>query len=124
MTETVDQILASRKKGDKQPKSDLQKAIRKLRKIERLLDRLVAAACPEDHAEFSGDWEKIYDVVFSRRPEDIKLQTHAALELAGTSFPDYYDPDSSYESDVRAWIEAFKRVLEDLEAREASRDDD
>lgn len=123
MPETVAQILASRSEKTSSRKSDLEKAVGKLRKIDRLLDRLTTAARPESDSEGWGDWELIFNAIFSSDPHDIKLRTHAALDLAGASFPDYYDPDTTYEADARAWIEAFKEILEKLEAR-LRRDDD
>jgi len=116
MAMTVPQILAEMRAPGKRPKTDFEKGLGRLRKIERLLDRLTSAARPEDDPEGSDDWTKIYGAVFSGDPRDITLRTHAALELTGYRFPSYCDPDTGYEEDVRAWIQAFKEVLERVEA--------
>ena len=118
MALTVADILAD-SKGPKQPKTDLQRGLGKLLKINRLLDRLVAAARPEDNPDGHDDWHQIFRAIFSSDPADIKPRALAALDLAGFRFPDYYDPDTSYEADVRAWIEAFKEVLARVEERAA-----
>ena len=124
MPETVADIIAGIRKQDKQPKNDLQRAVGRLRKIDRLLDRLVAAARPETVTEGWDDWELVYSAIFSSDPSDIKPRTDAALDLAGATFPDYCDPDTSYEADVRAWIETFKEILAKLEARLGGKDRD
>lgn len=124
MPETVADIIADTRKQEKQPKNDLQKAVGRLRKIDRLLDRLVAAARPETDTEGWEDWQLVYSAIFSGHPSDIKPRTDAALDLVGASFPDYCDPDTTYEADVRAWIETFKEVLARLEARLGGKDRD
>ena len=115
MPKTVADILADSKAPKDRPRPDFEKGLRKLRKIDRLLDRLVAAARPEDDPVGHGDWELIYDAIFSKNPADIMPKAHAALELTGYRFPDYCDPDTTYEADARAWIEAFKEVLAHIE---------
>lgn len=119
MALTVADIIAESKAPKTKPRSDFEKGLRKLRKIDLLLDRLVAAARPENDADCWDDWQKIFDAVFSRDPADIKPRALAALELTGFHFPDYYDPDTSCQEDVRAWIEAFKEVLARVEDRAA-----
>ncbi len=119
MPETVADILAGRSRPKDSQRSDFEKGLRKLRKIDRLLDRLVAAARPESDPVGHGDWELIYDAIFSRDPADIMPKAHAALELTGYRFPDYCDPDTTCEADARAWIEAFKDVLAHIERASA-----
>ena len=116
MAMTVPQILADMRGGSKQPKSALQKALGKLRKIDRQLDDLTSVARSEDDPVGSDDWDLIYGAIFSSDAADFKIRTHEALEQAGYRFPDYYDPDTTYEADSRAWIGAFKEVLERIEA--------
>lgn len=45
------------------------------------------------------DWEQKYDMIFS---EDMSRKVHL----------DYYDPDTSYEEDVCAWVDAFDSYME------------
>ncbi len=41
------------------------------------------------------EWVDKYDMIFS---DDISMKFHL----------DYYDPDTSYEEDVLAWVQAFE----------------
>lgn len=116
MAETVAEILAARGKEPRKKRTDLQRGLDRLHKIDRLLKRLVRAARP-DHD--SDDWKLIYEALFTRDPEGIRPRTLAALELAGFDFPDYYDPDTSYDDDVLSWIRAFEGVLAKVEERAA-----
>ena len=43
------------------------------------------------------------------------MESKKALEKLGKSFPNYCDPDTSYEEDARAWHRAFEEVLEEIE---------
>lgn len=122
MAITVEQILAEGPDGRNSPKSDIDRCLKKLRKIEAFLDRLMAAVRMDDVSDREHDWELIYDKIFSREPDDIKMRTQRALEIAGFSFPDYYDPDTSYEEDARAWIDAFREKRRQIEDRRDGRD--
>ncbi len=51
----------------------------------------------------SLDWSTKYDMIF-------KLSK--SMRLAGVD-PDYYDPDSSYEEDVRAYTNALDEIFKD-----------
>lgn len=124
MPQTVADILTDRKTPKDQPRSNFEKGLRKLRKIDRLLDRLVAAARPEDDPVGYDDWKLIYEAVFSKDPADIAPKAHAALALTGHRLPDYYDPDTSCQDDVRAWISAFKEALAGIEAHGVNADRD
>lgn len=122
MPQTVADILADRNRPKDQPRSDFERGLRKLRKIDRLLDRLAAAARPENDPDGYDDWKLIYEAVFSKDPADIAPKANAALALTGHRFPNYCDPDTSCQDDVRAWISAFKEILEHIEAQDAAND--
>lgn len=47
-------------------------------------------------------WETKYDLIFSKR---ISRRVFSLINL------DYYDPDSSYEDDVRAFMDAFNETM-------------
>ena len=51
------------------------------------------------------DWELKYDLIFS---EDISKRIFSLINL------DYYDPDTSYEEDVRAFMNALEEKAEQL----------
>lgn len=53
-----------------------------------------------------ADWETKYDLIFS---DDISV----AVRRTGVGF-DYYDPDTSYEEDVRAFVDALVAKAEEL----------
>lgn len=55
----------------------------------------------------SASWETKYEAVFN---EDVSLRMRALCP----SF-DYYDPDTSYEEDVRAFQRAASEKADDLE---------
>jgi hypothetical protein len=57
-----------------------------------------------------ADWKMKFDVVFKRHHAIIR----GLLERCGISF-DWYDPDTSYEEDVRAYMRALTELRERLE---------
>lgn len=57
------------------------------------------------------DWETKYDLVFC---ENVSRRVFKLLKELGVSF-DYYDPDTSYEEDLRAFANALKEKVEELE---------
>ena len=50
--------------------------------------------------EAVSDWEVVYDVVFSDT-------INGAIIAMGLS-PSYYDPDTTYEEDARAYVSALR----------------
>lgn len=118
---TVEQILAQGPDYGKAPKSDIERCLKKLRRIEAFIDRLMNAVRMDDVHDREHDWELIYDKIFSRDPDDIKMRTWSALAIAGLSFPDYCDPDTSCEEDARAWIDAFRHKRREIEDRRDGR---
>ena len=48
-------------------------------------------------------WEEKYDLIFS---EKLSRKVHALITL------DYYDPDTSYEEDVSAFVSAFNERMQ------------
>lgn len=52
------------------------------------------------------EWKQKYDLVFQTHRHKIE----PALEDAGLNL-EYYDPDTSYEEDVRAYVYALERLL-------------
>lgn len=50
-------------------------------------------------------WEEKYDLIFS---ESISKAVFRLIDL------DYYDPDTSYEEDVLAFVQALKDKVQDL----------
>ena len=53
----------------------------------------------------SVDWEVKYDLIFSKR---VSGKINDLISL------DYYDPDTSYEEDVTAFVNALNDKLQDL----------
>lgn len=51
-------------------------------------------------------WETKYHTVF-------KVEFHEMVQEVLGKIPDYYDPDSSYEDDVRAYLNAILSELEE-----------
>lgn len=68
--------------------------------IDRAYDKVVESECSEEA------WEALYHFVFSDRV------SHKICEIL-PSF-DWFDPDTTYEEDVMAWIMAFYGLIRDL----------
>ena len=66
----------------------------------------------EDPGAFISDahWETVYESVFGTSRD-----VYSALRALNTRL-EYYDPDTSYEEDVRAYVEALREKVEHLEA--------
>lgn len=73
------------------------------------LNRAVTIAQLEDTDDA---WETAYDLVFSKTGNRVISQCLAALDV---SFADYYDPDTSYQEDVLAYVEALNKTTLKLE---------
>lgn len=56
------------------------------------------------------DWEMKYDTIFS---PNISRKVFALMKQLNVNF-DYYDPDTSYEEDVRAFTDALDNKVEEL----------
>ncbi len=54
-----------------------------------------------------AEWEVFYDYLFGQ----IAPRVRDALTALGTKLPSYCDPDSSYESDCLAYMEAVKSFV-------------
>lgn len=54
------------------------------------------------------EWEAKYDQIFERAPRVRELCREAGQDI------DYYDPDTSYEEDVRAYVQALLELKERL----------
>jgi hypothetical protein len=52
--------------------------------------------------ESNLDWEDKFDLIFSK-------------EISGNVKLNYYDPDTSYEEDVRAFMNAFQKRVNKLD---------
>lgn len=77
--------------------SELTKKATKFIELAKKLRNLV----DDEHVS----WELKYDILFSNLKEDIKK----------TGFKvDYYDPDTSYEDDVRAFNDAVQRLVPEI----------
>jgi hypothetical protein len=72
-----------------------------IRELVRLRDRAVLIV------DSDASWETKFNLVFS---DDLSLRV---WEL--DSGFDYYDPDTTYEDDVRAFVEALQERVADLE---------
>lgn len=125
MTLTVKQILDGDTENDTQAKTPLSRSLKRMRKIGRMIDRLVEAVRTDDDGR-EEDWQLIFNAIFSMdNPDRLTNRTRKALEVAGLSFPDYYDPDTTYQEDATAWIAAFRDKLESVErARRSELDDE
>jgi hypothetical protein len=52
------------------------------------------------------DWEKKYDLVFDTHQQQVEdLLKEARLHL------DYYDPDTTYEEDAKAYVSALDELV-------------
>jgi hypothetical protein len=125
MTLTVKQILYGDTEESVGAKTPLSRSLKRMRKIGRLIDRLVEAVRTDEDGR-EEDWQMIFNAIFSMdNPDRLTARVHKALEIAGLSFPDYYDPDTTYQADATAWISAFREKLESVErARRAELDGD
>lgn len=71
-------------------------------KLLRELNRQANAIIDNDDIE----WEEKYDLIFC---ESMSRTVFRELRL------DYYDPDTTYEEDARAFVNAFNEKMEELE---------
>lgn len=55
--------------------------------------------------ESEATWEIKYDLIFSK---------HLSHRIRDIVKIDYYDPDTSYEEDLKAYVDALKQYLEAL----------
>lgn len=69
----------------------------KLKKFRKLTKKAVKI---QDNQELT--WEEKYDLIFSEK-------------ISGKAQIDWYDPDTTYEEDVRAFVDALKRRLARME---------
>lgn len=53
-----------------------------------------------------ANWNTKYDLIFS---EDVTARIHTL-----GFYPDYYDPDTSYEEDVKAFISALEEKVREI----------
>lgn len=91
---------------------DRARLIDELRKLEALVQDVVAAAAMDASGNQSGSdpWERAYDIIFSDR---VSTRVFALSRILGHRL-DYYDPDTSYEEDVRAFANALAEHVEEL----------
>lgn len=76
--------------------------LRLVKDVFAVVDRIVA--------NDALSWQLKYALVFDG---GVKARLDAALTAAGIDVS-YYDPDTSYEEDVRAYVEAMRRIVEQL----------
>ena len=117
MQTSVAQILAEKPQVHRNPTNDVFRCAKRLRSVATLVDRLLAAVRTGDEVDEDNDYEAIHEAIFMAKPESIADRTREALALGGFVFPDYVDPNASYEADVRAWVEAFRRIRQEVDAR-------
>lgn len=82
-------------------KTDKQKLLKQIRKVQRTF---------EDDAL---DWESKYDIIFHWHSYKISI----LLKNLGISL-DWYDPDTTYEEDVTAYVKALFAIRPDVEKLE------
>lgn len=58
-------------------------------------------------AQDDDDWEMVYNRVFKDSRE-----IRSIIDSLGYNELDYYDPDASYEDDVRAYLNALAEYLD------------
>ena len=75
-----------------------------MEEIDKLLNLIQRA---ERTYESDLDWEDKYDVIFSK---SCSQEINLLRKQVGLSF-DYYDPDTSYEEDVSAYVRALRDQL-------------
>ena len=81
--------------------------IDKGRKFLLLLSEYRAAVTADGNEE---PWREAYDVVFGGALGAIRDHVFDGI---GLQHPDYYDPDTSYEEDVTAWLDAQKTAVDE-----------
>lgn len=74
-----------------------------LKTIESMVDTATGYITPEWNDD---DWEHLYHFVFSDKISGV-------VRSVVPDF-DWYDPDTTYEEDVMAWIGAFYGLMGDL----------
>ena len=83
-----------------------------LKKLNNQLQELVNNTFSSSlDSELLDPWEATYDVVFSKQ---LSTRVYTALKTMNQTL-DYYDPDTSYEEDVRAFATAVQEKTEQLE---------
>lgn len=84
----------------------MNSVLEKLKKIRAKCERIV---------DSNLEWDEKYDLIFS---EDISLTVFDLIKL------DYYDPDTSYEEDVQAFVQALKDKVSRLDMIDRVCEDD
>lgn len=84
------------------PSTNIDNNYLELVKINNKVQRLVS--------ENEIDWELKYDTIFS---PNISRKVFALMKELNVSF-DYYDPDTSYEEDIKAFSDALKDKVQEL----------
>jgi len=64
----------------------------------------------DDPMMSTRSWDDVYDDIFSIHMSE---RIHKLLNDLSISF-DYCDPDTTYEEDVRAYVDALARLAEDI----------
>lgn len=79
-------------------KTDKQKLLKQIRKVQTTFE------------DDTLDWEQKYDAIFDRHGSKISLLLHkVGIRL------EYYDPDTTYEEDVTAYVRALFAIRPEVE---------
>lgn len=70
------------------------------------------AATVEQIVGSTADWKTKYDLVFS---DNVCVRIRQLLDELGCSL-NYYDPDTTYEEDLRAYADALKEKMVQINA--------
>ncbi|WP_327210976.1 hypothetical protein [Rhizobium leguminosarum] len=82
--------------------------------IEAAVEDAYAAARMAPGDDGDHHWRQVYDLLFDRDGDRLARQVYFLLSQMEREFPDYYDPDTTYQEDAQAWISAFDGMLEEL----------
>lgn len=77
--------------------------------IKEAIDKHRNAIEYKDEGEEHVVWSEFYDACFAWMPNIREI-----LVGMGRTFPEYYDPDTSYEEDSLAWYGAFTKMMDEL----------
>ena len=87
------------------------RAVADLAALSETLRAAEAAAGPVGGDGESQDWETIFQAVFGG---ELRRNQERLFDQAGISFPEWNDPNASYGSDAKAWLDAYHGVVDPL----------
>jgi hypothetical protein len=72
-------------------------------------------ALAKKSAAMTGEWDVLFARIFAADPDGFGSRAINACAVQGIVFPDYADPDGTFEDDVEAWHGALREAVAALD---------